>query len=61
MWCDLLSSPEEVAEGVFGVCSGLMDGLGGQVIQLDRGAGLNDSFSRFFAQRQRYPLPPTHN
>ena len=55
---DLFSSPEEVAEGVFGVCSGLMDGLGGQVIQIDRGASLNDSFSRFFDQRHHHPIPP---
>jgi NAD(P)-dependent dehydrogenase (short-subunit alcohol dehydrogenase family) len=54
---DLLSSADEVAEGVFGVCSGLMNGLGGQVIQIDRGAGLNDSFSRFFDKRQKYPIP----
>lgn len=55
---DLLSTPEEVAEGVFGVCSGLMDGLGGQVIHIDRGAEFNDSFSRYFDQRHQYPIPP---
>ena len=54
---DLLSSPDEVAEAVFGVCSGLMDGLGGQVIQIDRGASINDSFSRFFDQRHQHPIP----
>jgi NAD(P)-dependent dehydrogenase (short-subunit alcohol dehydrogenase family) len=48
---DLLTPPEEVAEAVFGVCSGLMDGLGGQILSVDRGAGLSDSFSRLFHER----------
>jgi NAD(P)-dependent dehydrogenase (short-subunit alcohol dehydrogenase family) len=55
---DLLSSADEVAEAVFGVCSGLLDGLGGQVIQIDRGASFSDGFSRFFDQRHKHPLPP---
>ncbi len=54
---DLMSAPEAVAEGVFAVCSGLMDGLGGQAIQIDGGAGLNDSFSRYFDQRHQHPIP----
>jgi NAD(P)-dependent dehydrogenase (short-subunit alcohol dehydrogenase family) len=53
---DLLTAPEEVAEGIYGVCSGLMDGLGGQVINLDRGASLWDNFSRLYHERHLHPI-----
>ena len=56
---DLFCTPDEVAEGVFGCCSGLMDGLGGQVVQLDRGASLWDNFSRLYQERQLHPIQPT--
>lgn len=53
---DLLSEPREVGEAVFGVCSGLMDALGGQIIQVDRGAHFSDCFSRLFESRNELPL-----
>ena len=43
-----------VAEGVYGLCSGLMDGVGGQVITIDRGAGLFENYSRLY-DLQRAP------
>ncbi|MGE3507759.1 MAG: SDR family oxidoreductase [Vicinamibacterales bacterium] len=55
---DAFTSPEEVAEAVFGICSGLMDGLGGQVITVDRGAGLYENFSRLYMERDRHPICP---
>lgn len=53
---DVFSTPEEVGEAVYGVCSGLMDGLGGQVLTVDRGAGSYDNFSRLYAERDRHPI-----
>ena len=34
---DVLSTPEEIADAIVGICSGLMDALGGQVLTVDRG------------------------
>lgn len=53
---DVFSTPEEVGEAVFGVCSGLMDGLGGQVLTVDRGAGSYENFSRLYVERDRHPI-----
>lgn len=39
----LFTSAEAVAEVVVGLCSGLMDGVGGQTIVVDRGAAFFDS------------------
>jgi enoyl-[acyl-carrier-protein] reductase (NADH) len=36
-------SVDEVASTVFSLCSGLMDGVSGQVIVVDRGAGFSDN------------------
>ena len=38
----------EVAQAVLGLCSGLMDGVGGQVVTIDRGASVFDNFSRLY-------------
>lgn len=51
----LFTTPEEVAEAAFGLCSGLMDGVGGQVITIDRGAAVADNFSRLFDERDELP------
>jgi NAD(P)-dependent dehydrogenase (short-subunit alcohol dehydrogenase family) len=53
---DVFSSPEEVADAVLGICSGLMDGLGGQVLTVDRGAGLYENFSRLYEERDVHPI-----
>ncbi len=44
----IVTSPAEVGEAVFGLCSGLCDGIGGQVVTVDRGAQIADNFSRLF-------------
>jgi NAD(P)-dependent dehydrogenase (short-subunit alcohol dehydrogenase family) len=51
----LFTTPEEVAEAAFGLCSGLMDGVGGQVVTIDRGAQVADNYSRLFDERARLP------
>lgn len=53
------STPEEVAEATFGLCSGLMDGVGGQVVTIDRGANVFENFSRLFVERARGTLVPS--
>ncbi len=53
---DVLSEPGEVASAIVGICSGLMDGLGGQILTVDRGAGLYENFSRLFEERETYPF-----
>lgn len=55
---DVFSQPAEVGEAVFGVCSGLMDGLGGQVLTVDRGAGSYENFSRLYTERHLHPIEP---
>jgi len=58
---DVLSTPEEVADAIFGICSGLMDALGGQVLTVDRGAGLFENFSRLYQERDVHPLVTRRN
>jgi NAD(P)-dependent dehydrogenase (short-subunit alcohol dehydrogenase family) len=53
---DVLTPPDEVADAVVGICSGLMDALGGQVLSVDRGAGLYENFSRLYQERDAYPI-----
>jgi NAD(P)-dependent dehydrogenase (short-subunit alcohol dehydrogenase family) len=53
---DVLSTPEEVADAIVGICSGLMDALGGQVLTVDRGAGLYENFSRLYQERELHPI-----
>lgn len=48
--------PSEVAEAALALCSGLMDGVRGQVLLLDRGFGFSDNVVRLFTQRERYGL-----
>ena len=43
---------------IVGICSGLMDGLGGQVVTVDRGAGLYENFSRLYEERHEHPIVP---
>jgi len=53
---DVFTPIEDVAEAIVGVCSGLMDGLGGQVLTVDRGAGLYENFSRLYQERDIHPI-----
>ncbi|NVB38689.1 SDR family oxidoreductase [Pseudenhygromyxa sp. WMMC2535] len=48
--------PREVAEAALALCSGLMDGVRGQVLLLDRGFGFSDNVVRLFTERERYGL-----
>lgn len=41
-------SAEEVADAVVALCSGLMDGVRGQVLTLDHGMGFQDNMMRLF-------------
>ncbi len=45
---DLFVDASAVGEAVYGVCSGLMDGLAGQVLTADGGGAFADGFSRFY-------------
>lgn len=49
-------SPEEVADAAVALCSGLMDGVKGQVLLLDRGFGFADNVVRLFTERERFGL-----
>ncbi len=55
---DLFVEAEVVAEAIFGVCSGLMDGLAGQVLSVDGGASFADGFSRFYRDFRVGAFPP---
>lgn len=48
--------PEEVAAAALGLCSGLMDGVKGQILLLDRGLGFADNVVRLFTARERLGL-----
>lgn len=48
--------PSEVAEAALALSSGLMDGVRGQVLLLDRGFGFSDNVVRLFTERERYGL-----
>lgn len=48
--------PEEVADATLALCSGLMDGVKGQILLLDRGYGFNDNVVRMFSERERLGL-----
>lgn len=48
--------PREVAEAALALASGLMDGVRGQVLLLDRGFGFSDNVVRLFTERERYGL-----
>jgi NAD(P)-dependent dehydrogenase (short-subunit alcohol dehydrogenase family) len=53
------TTPDEVGDAVVGLCSGLMDAVGGQVVTIDHGASIYENFSRLFAERDSHPLNPT--
>ncbi|KIG15424.1 putative short chain dehydrogenase [Enhygromyxa salina] len=48
--------PEEVADAAVALSSGLMDGVRGQVLLLDRGFGFSDNVVRLFTERERFGL-----
>jgi len=54
-----LIQPEEVADAILALCSGLMDGVSGQVLMVDRGGTFRDGLMRMFHERKalRFPNP----
>jgi NAD(P)-dependent dehydrogenase (short-subunit alcohol dehydrogenase family) len=54
----LFTEASEIGEAAVGLCSGLMDAVGGQVITVDHGAGFIDNFSRLYEERDRLTPPP---
>lgn len=42
---------EEVADAIFALCSGLLDGVSGQVLMVDRGTSFADNLMRVFEER----------
>lgn len=49
-------SADEVGWAAFALCSGLMDGVNGQVITVDRGTTFFDNLSRLYAERHSLGL-----
>ena len=47
-----LVRPEEVADTILALCSGLMDGVSGQVLMVDRGGTFRDDLMRMFNERE---------
>ena len=45
--------PEEVAEAALALCSGMMDGVSGQVITIDRGTTFFDNLMRLYEEREQ--------
>lgn len=50
--------PEEVADVALALCSGLMDGVSGQVITVDHGTTFFDNLMRLYDQRVELGLEP---
>jgi NAD(P)-dependent dehydrogenase (short-subunit alcohol dehydrogenase family) len=44
--------PEEVANAILALCSGLMDGFSGQVLMVDRGVTFRDNVMRLYNERE---------
>ena len=44
--------PEEIGDAVLALCSGLLDSMSGQVIQVDKGIAFADSLMRLMERRQ---------
>ena len=47
-----LIEPEEVASAILALCSGLMDGVSGQVLMVDRGVTFRDNLMRLYNERE---------
>jgi len=47
---------EEVADTILALCSGLLDALSGQIINVDRGGPFHDNLMRLYRHREEYGL-----
>ena len=54
----VFTDANEVGDAAVGLCSGLMDAVGGQIVTVDHGANLFDNFSRLYAERDKGTLAP---
>lgn len=50
---------DDVANAVLALCSGLLDGVRGQILMVDRGTGFTDNITRVFNARAALGLSPT--
>ncbi|MEM1007688.1 MAG: SDR family oxidoreductase [Myxococcota bacterium] len=48
--------PEEVADTVFALCSGLLDAMNGQILQVDKGSSFSDTLLRLMEEREELGL-----
>jgi len=48
--------PEEVGNVMLAMCSGMLDALSGQVINVDRGGPFSDTLMQLYAHREEYGL-----
>jgi NAD(P)-dependent dehydrogenase (short-subunit alcohol dehydrogenase family) len=48
--------PQEIADAILALCSGLMDGVSGQVLMIDRGTTFRDNTMRLFNERESLQL-----
>ena len=48
--------PEDVARAAYALCSGMFDGVNGQVITVDRGNGFTDGITYLYERRERLGL-----
>jgi NAD(P)-dependent dehydrogenase (short-subunit alcohol dehydrogenase family) len=49
----LFTEPAVIADAVVGLCSGLLDAMNGQILDVDGGAAIFDGFSRLFEERHQ--------
>jgi enoyl-[acyl-carrier-protein] reductase (NADH) len=54
-------SCEEVAGTILALCSGLLDGMSGQVLMVDRGTSFFDNLMRIYEEREALELDKTDN
>ncbi len=47
---------EEVGETIYAICSGLLDALSGQIINVDNGGPFSDTLMRVYREREKYGL-----
>ncbi len=51
-----LANAEDVARAALALCSGLLDGMRGQTLMVDRGIVFSDNIMRLYADRDRFTL-----
>lgn len=56
-YTDKFIEPAEVADTIVALCGGLLDGVSGQVLMVDRGTEFTDNLMGFFRERESLDLP----